>query len=130
MDLMWGRSGPSMDPYKDPIWMPMWGSSGPARLGGDGKLCFRIGRDCVLHKTTNNSFEVCINVYTMSIFHLKYKQFRTGRKFCQNVNMSFEICVKVFHIIKNCNILFEICTTVVGSCVGPSKTSILHLKYV
>ena len=88
MDLMWGRSGPSMDLYKDPIWMPMSGSSGPTRLGGDGKWCSRKGRECVLHKTINMSLEICINVYTMSIFHLKYKQFRTGRKFSKNVNMS------------------------------------------
>ena len=48
-----GRSGPSMDPYKNLIWMPMAGSSGPARLGEDGKLWYRRGRECVLHKTTN-----------------------------------------------------------------------------
>ena len=72
IDLMWGRSGPSMDPYKDLIWMPMSGSSGPARLGGHGKLCYRIGRECVLHETTNISLEICINVYKMSIFHWKY----------------------------------------------------------
>ena len=71
MDLMWGRNGPSMDPYKDPIWMPMSGSSGPARLGGDGKWCSRLGLEFVLHKTINISLEICINVYTMSIFHLK-----------------------------------------------------------
>ena len=130
MNLTWGRSGPSMDPYKDLIWMPMSGSSGPARLGGDGKWCSRPRRECVLHKTTNMSLEICINMYTMSILHWKYKQFRTGRNFCQNVNMSLEICVKVFHLIKNFNISFEICTTVDGSCVGPSKMLIFHLKYV
>ena len=37
MDPMWGRSGPSMDPYKDPIWMPMSGSSGPV-AGGHGSV--------------------------------------------------------------------------------------------
>ena len=125
MDPVWGRSGPSMDPYTDPIWIPMSGSSGPvaggAWLGGDGKWSSRIGRECALHKTINISLEICINVYTMSICHWKYKQFRTGRKFCQNVNMSLEICVKVFHLIQNVNISFEICTTVAGSCVGPSK---------
>ena len=66
----------------------------------------------------------------MSIFQWKYKQFRTGRKFSQTVNISFEICVKVFHLIQNVNISFEICTIVDGSCVGPSKMSIVHLKYV
>ena len=130
MDLMWGRSGPSMDPYKDPIWMPMSGSSGPARLGGDGKWWSRWGRECVLHKTTNISLELFINVYTMLTFLWKYKQFRTGRKFCQNVNISLEICVKVLHLIQNVNISLEICTTVAGSCVGPSKMSIFHWKYV
>ena len=102
MDPMWGRSGPSMDPYKDPIWMPISGSNGPARLGGDGKWCPRIGRECVLHKTINISLEICINVYTMLILHWKYAQFRTGRKLCQNVSISFEICVKVLHIVKTC----------------------------
>ena len=115
MDPMCGRSGPSMDPYKDLTWMPISGSSGPARLGGYGKWCSRIRRECVLHKTINISLEICINVYTMSIFHLKYKQFRTGRKFNQNVKISLEICVKVFHLINNVNISFEICTIVVGS---------------
>ena len=71
-----------------------------------------------------------MNVLKMSIFHLKYVQFRTGRKFIQNVNISCEICVKVFHLIQNVNISLEICTTVAGSCVGPSKMSIFHLKYV
>ena len=37
MDPMWGRSGPSMDPCKDPIWMPMWGRSGPV-AGGHGSV--------------------------------------------------------------------------------------------
>ena len=84
--------------------MPMSGPSGPARLGGDGKWCYRIGRDCILHKTIIIPLEICIIVYTMSIFHWKYKQFRTGRKFSQNVNIAFEICVKVFHLIQNVNI--------------------------
>ena len=66
----------------------------------------------------------------MSTFHLKYKQFRPGRKFCQNVNSSCELCVKVFHPIPNVNISIEICTTVAGSCVGPSKMLIFHLKYI
>ena len=104
--------------------------SGGAWLGGDGKWCYRMGRQCVLHKTINISFEICINVYTISIFHLKYKQFRTVRKFNQNANISLELCVKVLHLIKHVNISFEICTIVVGSCVGPSKMSIFHLKYV
>ena len=119
-----------MDPYKDPIWMRMSGSSGPARLGGDGKWWYRIGRECVLHKTTNMSCEICINVCTISIFHWKYNQFQRGRTFSQNVNSSLEICVKVFHLIQNVNISFEICTIVAWSCVGPSKMLILHLKYV
>ena len=104
--------------------------SGRARLGGDGKWCSRRGRQCVLHKTINMSLEICINVFKMSIFHLKYVQFRVARKFSQNVNISFEIYVKVFHLIQNVNISFEICTTVAGSCVGPSKMSIFHLKYL
>ena len=45
-----------------------------------------------------------MNVFKMLIFHLKYVQFRTGRKLNQNVNISFEICVKVFHLIQNVNI--------------------------
>ena len=69
MDLMWGRSGPYMDFYKDLIWMLMSGSSGPARLGGDGKWCSRLRRECVLHKTINISCEIFINVCTMLIFH-------------------------------------------------------------
>ena len=134
MDPMWGRSGPSIDPYQDPIWMPMSGSSGPvaggAWLGGDGKWCSRIGRECALHKTINIALEICINVYTMSIFNSKYKPFRTVRKFTQNVNITLEICVKVLHLIKNVNISFEICTIVGGSCADHSKMSIFHLKYV
>ena len=114
----------------NPIWMITSGSGGPARLVGQGTLCSRIGRECVLHKTTNISFEICINVYTISIFQLKYKQFRTGRKFNQNVNISFDICVKVFHLIQNVNISYETCTTVVGSCVGLSKMLLFHWKYV
>ena len=104
--------------------------SGRARLGGDGKLCSRIGRQCVLHKTINMSLEICMNVFKMLIFHLKYVQFRTGRKFSQNVNISFEICVKVFHLIQNFNISLEICTTVAGSCVCHSNMSIFHWRYV
>ena len=113
---------------------PMWGRSGPvaggAWLGGDGKWCSRLWRHCVLHKTTNISFEICINVYTMSIFQWKCQQFRTVRKFSQNVKISLEIYVKVLHLINNVNISFEICTIVVGSCVDPSKMLIFHLKYV
>ena len=37
MDPMWGRNGPSMDPYKDLIWMLMLGSSGPV-TGGHGSV--------------------------------------------------------------------------------------------
>ena len=37
MDPMWGRSGPSMDLYKDLIWMHMSGSSGPV-AGGHGSV--------------------------------------------------------------------------------------------
>ena len=66
----------------------------------------------------------------MSIFHLKYKQFRTVRKFIQNINIAFEICVKVLHMIKHVNISFEICTIVVGSCADPSNMSTFHWKYV
>ena len=66
----------------------------------------------------------------MSIFHLKYKQLRTGRTFNQNVNISLDMYAKVFHIIKIFSISLEMCTTVHGSCVGPSKMSIFHWKYV
>ena len=104
--------------------------SGRARLSGDGTWCVRLWRQCVLHKTINMSLEICMNVFKMSIFHLKYVQFRTGRKFSQNVNMSFEICVKVLHLIQNFHISFEICTTVVVSCVDPSKILTFHLKYM
>ena len=88
--------------------------SGGAWLGGDGKWYSRGGRDCVLHKTIKMSLEICINVYTMLIFHWKYKQLCTVRKFNQNADISFEICVKVFHLIKQFNISFEICTIVAG----------------
>ena len=119
-----------LDPYKDIIWMLMSGSSGPARLGGDGQWWSHLGRECVLHKTTNMSLEIFINVYTMSILHLKYYKFRTGRKLCQNVSISFEICVKVLHLIQHVNISLEIWTTVAGSCVGLSKMLRFHWKYV
>ena len=115
MELMWGRSGPA---------------AGGAWFGGNGKWCSRLGRQCVLHNTINISLEFFMNVFKMSICHLKYVQFRTGRKFSQNVNISFEICVKVFHLINNVNISLEICTIVVGSCADPSNMSIFHLKYV
>ena len=141
-----------MDPYNDPTWIPCGGAagrtwipirilhgshvgaqragSGGAWLGGDGKWCSRIGRECALHKTINISFEIFINVYKLSIFHWKYKQFRTVRKFYQNVNISLEISLKIFHLIQNVNISFEIYTIAVGSCADPSKISIFHLKYV
>ena len=48
-----------------------------------------------------------MNVYTMSICHWKYKQFRTVRKFNHHVNSSLEICVKVFHLINNANISLD-----------------------
>ena len=104
--------------------------SGRARLGGDGKWCSRPGRQCVLHKTINIAFEICINVSKMPIFHLKYVQFRPGRKSGQNVNSSLELCVNVFPLIQNVNIAFEICAIVFGSCADHSKMSIFHLKYV
>ena len=93
---------------------PMWGRSGPvaggAWLGGHGKLCSRLRRHCVLHKTINISLEICINVLNMSIFHWKYVQFTTGRKFSKNVNMSLEICAK--------------------SVTSDQQMLIFHLKYV
>ena len=101
--------------------------SGRAR---HGKWCSRLRRQCVLQKTNNIALEICINVYKMSIFHLKYVQLRFAREFCQNVNISLKIYVKVLHMIQNFNIAFEICTTVVGSCVDPSNMSIFHWKYV
>ena len=104
--------------------------SGRARLGGDGKWCSRIGRQCVLHKTINISFEICINVYKMSICHWKYVQFCVARKFSQNVNISLKICGNVLHLIQHVNISLEICTAVVRSCVDPSNMSICHWKYV
>ena len=130
-------------------------------LGGHGKLCFRIRRQCVLHKNINISFEICINVFKILIFHLKYMQFCSGYTLFQNVNISFEICVNVFtadsqysyfiwnmwksfhnvnisfeicvnvlQLIQNVNISFEICANVSGSCAGPFKILIFHLKYV
>ena len=104
-------------------------------------------RQCVLHKTINVSFEICIHVYTMSMFHWKYKQFRRVRKFNQDVNISLEIyvkmlhlinhvnisleiCAKAFHLIKHVNVSLEICTIVVGSCADPSKMLIFHCKYL
>ena len=51
-------------------------------------------------------------------------QFRTVRKFSQNVIISFEICVKVFHLMNNVNISFEICTNVSeGTLGGRGSTS-------
>ena len=113
---------------------PMWGRSGPvaggAWLGGHGNWCSRLGRQCVLHKNINISCEICINVFKMSIFHLKYVQLCVARKFCQNVNISLEIYVKVFHLIQNVNISLEICASVVGSCADHSEMLIFHWKYV
>ena len=37
MDLMWGRSGPSMDPYEDPTWILCGGACGPV-AGGHGSV--------------------------------------------------------------------------------------------
>ena len=73
--------------------------SGGAWLGGDGKWCSCLRRECVLHKTINSSLEICINVYKMSIFPKKYVQLRVARKLCQNVNSSFEIYVNVFQLM-------------------------------
>ena len=84
-----------MDPYNDPTWIPCGGAagrpwifirilhgsyvgaqragSGGAWFGGHGKLCYRIGRQCVVHKHIN-------------IISGKQK------KNIQNVNISSEIC--------------------------------------
>ena len=70
-----------------------------------------------------------MNVYTMSIFHLKYKQFRMVRKFNHDVNISLEICVTVFHLIKNVNISLDFVQLLLVVC-STSKMSIFHWKYV
>ena len=62
MDPMWGRSGPSMDPYKDFIWMPMTGSRGPV-AGGHGSV-----------ETENGALAYGASVFDIKqvIFYLKY----------------------------------------------------------
>ena len=39
----------------------------------------------------------------MLIFHWKCKQFRTVRKFNQNVTISLEICVNIVQLMENFN---------------------------
>ena len=91
---------------------PMWGRSGPvaggAWLGGHGKLCSRLRRQCVLHKNINISFEKTLISFKILIFHLKYVQFCPGRKSFKNVNISFEKFVNVFQLIQIVKIAMEI----------------------
>ena len=62
MDPMWGRSGPSMDPYKDLYGCVCGGASGLV-AGRHGSV-----------ETENGALALVANVFYIqqSIFHLKY----------------------------------------------------------